>query len=371
MPSTPTLTATPAIARYRADALVAFAHALLARAGVRDDIARDVASVLVDGDLLGHTTHGLALLAPISPKSRRARWRRRASRRSSTRGPPRRRGTANRLPGPWLTLRAFDAAAAMAATYGTGTVVIRRSHHIACLAAYLQAHDRPRPDGAPLLLRSVDDAASRRSAACRRCSRPIRSRRAFRRRGDPILLDISASFTTNGLTGRLYKAGEKLPHPWVQDAQGNATDDPAVLFNDPKGTLLPLGGLEAGHKGYALALLVEALTAGSRASAAPIRRRLGRDRVRAGARSRGVRRRRRIRAADGLARRRVPRRDAAARRRTRAPAGRERHEALSRAAGRTASRCSRASCRRCSRGRKSSASRCRKSRTLRTGGRQR
>jgi L-lactate dehydrogenase len=80
--------------------------------------------------------------------------------------------------------------------------------------------------------------------------------------GDPILLDISASYTTNGLTGRLHKAGEKLPHPWVQDAQGRATDDPAVLFNEPKGTLLPLGGLEAGHKGYALALLIEALTAG-------------------------------------------------------------------------------------------------------------
>ena len=43
-----------------------------------------------------------------------------------------------RLPGPWVTLRAFDAAAAMALTYGTGTVVVRRSHHIACLAAYLK-----------------------------------------------------------------------------------------------------------------------------------------------------------------------------------------------------------------------------------------
>jgi LDH2 family malate/lactate/ureidoglycolate dehydrogenase len=36
----------------------------------------------------------------------------------------------------------------------------------------------------------------------------------------------------------------------------------AVLFREPKGTLLPLGGLDAGHKGYALALLVEALTGG-------------------------------------------------------------------------------------------------------------
>jgi len=78
--------------------------------------------------------------------------------------------------------------------------------------------------------------------------------------GDPIILDISASYTTNGLTGRLHAKGEKLPHPWIQDAQGNPTRDPAVLFTEPRGTLLPLGGIEAGHKGYALALLVEAAT---------------------------------------------------------------------------------------------------------------
>jgi len=35
-----------------------------------------------------------------------------------------------------------------------------------------------------------------------------------------------------------------------------------VLFNEPRGTLLPLGGLDAGHKGFALALLIEAMTAG-------------------------------------------------------------------------------------------------------------
>jgi L-lactate dehydrogenase len=60
--------------------------------------------------------------------------------------------------------------------------------------------------------------------------------------GDPILLDISASLTTNGMTNRLYQEGKKLPHPWIQDHEGNPTDDPAVLFNEPKGTLLPIGG---------------------------------------------------------------------------------------------------------------------------------
>ena len=37
---------------------------------------------------------------------------------------------------------------------------------------------------------------------------------------------------------------------------------PACCSTSRTGTLLPLGGLDAGHKGYALALLVEALTGG-------------------------------------------------------------------------------------------------------------
>src|SRR5437868_2501829 len=49
-------------ARYAADTLCAFATELLSSAGVREDIARDVAAILLDGDLMGHTTHGLALL---------------------------------------------------------------------------------------------------------------------------------------------------------------------------------------------------------------------------------------------------------------------------------------------------------------------
>ena len=43
-----------------------------------------------------------------------------------------------RLPGPWLVRRAIDAAMSMAKEHGSGTITIRRSHHIACLAAYLK-----------------------------------------------------------------------------------------------------------------------------------------------------------------------------------------------------------------------------------------
>ncbi len=249
------------LSRYNVDALVNFAHALLAKGGVRDDIARDVAAVLVDGDLLGHTTHGLALLPAYLAEIEKGTMTKTGEPRVLNGRPAAQTWDGMRLPGPWLTLRAFDTAATMALTYGTGTVVIRRAHHIACLAAYLK---RMTDRGLMALLVCSDPSACSVApfGAVSPVFTPNPMAAGIPTTGDPILLDISASLTTNGLTARLYKAGEHLPHAWVQDAQGNATADPAVLFNDPKGTLLPLGGLDAGHKGYALALMIEALTAG-------------------------------------------------------------------------------------------------------------
>ncbi len=238
-----------------------FAHALLTRTGLRDDIARDVAIVLVDGDLMGHTTHGLGLLAPYLAALEQGTMSKDGAPEVVERRAATQFWDGKRLPGPWLTLRAFDAAATMAKDAGSGTVVVRRSHHIACLAAYL-----PRMTAQGLVALVYCSDPNVKSVAPFGGVTPVFTPNPFAAgiptSGEPILLDISASYTTNGLTGRLHQAGQKLPHPWLQDAQGNATADPAVLFREPPGTLLPLGGHDAGHKGFALALLVEALTAG-------------------------------------------------------------------------------------------------------------
>jgi LDH2 family malate/lactate/ureidoglycolate dehydrogenase len=77
-----------------------------------------------------------------------------------------------------------------------------------------------------------------------------------------VMVDISASITTNGMSNRKHKAGERFDEAWLLDAKGRATDDPATLFEKPPGTLLPVGGVSHGHKGYGMALIVEALTAG-------------------------------------------------------------------------------------------------------------
>ncbi len=247
--------------RYPASALVELANTLLVRIGVRADIAHDVADVLVMGDLLGHTTHGLAQLPGYLGELDVGAMAKSGAPSIVTARPAAQTWDGGRLPGPWLTLRALDVASVMAREYGTGTIAIRRSHHIACLAAYLK---RATDAGLMAIIVCSDPAGA--SVAPFGAVSPIFTPNPIAAgiptAGDPILLDVSASYTTNGLTARLYKSGEKLEHAWLQDAHGNATNDPAVLFDEPKGTLLPLGGLEAGHKGFGLALLIEALTAG-------------------------------------------------------------------------------------------------------------
>ena len=248
-------------ARYAAEALATFAQSLLQRAGLAAEMASDVAAILVEGDLLGHDTHGLALLAPYLAQIDHGGMARSGSY-TRIHG----RGAAatwdgRRLPGPWLVLRAMEAATTMAREHGTGTVVIRRSHHIACLAAYLK---RATDQGLVMQLICSDpnSASVAPFGGTRALFTPNPLAIGFPTQGDPVLVDVSASLTTNGMTGRLHRQGKKLEHAWLLDASGAETNDPAVLFDTPPGTLQPLGGMEAGHKGYGLALWVEAVTGG-------------------------------------------------------------------------------------------------------------
>jgi len=247
--------------RYRPEALVAFAAGLFERAGLARDRAECVARLLVEADLLGHTTHGLAL-APGYLQAIEAGT-------MAVSGEPEvlsDRGAAvlwdgRRLPGIWLTERAVALATERALAHGLATVSIRHSHHIGCLAVFLEGAARA---GFMVLIASSDPSVA--SVAPFGGSAPVMTPNPLAAGiptdGDPILIDVSMSITTNGLSDRLRREGGRYPGTWAIDAAGAATDDPAVLWADPPGTILPLGGLEYGHKGYALGLMVEALTQG-------------------------------------------------------------------------------------------------------------
>lgn len=247
--------------RYAAQALIDYAEALFVGAGLPADKAALVAPLMVEADLMGHTTHGLQLvgayLAALKDGSMTATGMPEVL---SDRGPVV-VWDGMRLSGVWLTASAVDLAVERARRYGTCTVSIRRSHHIACLAAFLQ---RATDEGMMVTLTCSDPAVASVApfGGTRAIYTPDPMAVGIPTSGDPILIDISASITTNGLTNRLHKEGRTLEHPWLIDAEGNPSKDPAVLFTDPPGTILPVGGLDHGHKGYGLALIVEALTQG-------------------------------------------------------------------------------------------------------------
>ena len=253
------MTIAQATLRFRADDLLAYARALLDRAGVRDDIGRDVADILLEADLLGHTTHGLALLAPYLSELDKGAMAKTGEPRVIARRAAAETWDGARLPGPWLTLRGIERAAAMARETGTGTVVIRRSHHIACLAAYLK---RVTDQGLAVIIECSDPtvAAVVPHGGTTAFITPNPLAAGLPTSGDPILVDVSMSITSMGYAKQQSDAGKALPGPWLIDHEGNATSDPGALFAAPKGALLPLGGLDAGHKGFGLGLLIEAMT---------------------------------------------------------------------------------------------------------------
>lgn len=247
--------------RFPASDLVVFALGLLTRAGLDPEKAEAVAEVLVEGDLLGHTTHGLALLAPYLTDLERGAMARSGEPRIVADFPAAVTWDGGRLPGPWLTRRALDLACQRARQQGTCTVVIRRSHHIACLAAYL----KPIADqGLAVVLTCSDPTVSSVAphGGRRDVFTPNPIAAAWPTQGDPVILDVSTSIATNAMTSRLRASGERFPGLWAIDANGSPTDDPNALTGNPPGALLPIGGVDHGHKGYALGLLVEALTGG-------------------------------------------------------------------------------------------------------------
>ena len=245
--------------KYDAEHLRKFAREVLIKAGLPEEPARVVARGLVEADLYGHSTHGLALLPDyvdeiangamtkegrpdvVSDFGAVALW------------------DARRLPGIWTTELAVTEAAKRARSFGIGAVTLRRSHHIACLAAFLEA---PARDGLALIVLSSDPSDSHVApfGGVTPVMTPNPIAVGIPASPDPILIDVSTSITTAAMCARMRNAGTPLPGKWLLDGEGNLTDDPQVMKKG--GSILPIGGTDHGHKGYGLGLMVETLTQG-------------------------------------------------------------------------------------------------------------
>ena len=246
--------------RVPADDLTSLAKGLLQAGGMEEDLARVTAEVLVEGDMIGHDTHGVGLLPWYLAEI--------AAGNLATTGRPEvvsDRGAAfvwdgRLLPGAWLLRAALDQAAERVTTQGVVTAAIRNCHHTCALAAFM----RPMTDRGLIVQLSVSNPAAERVApfgGTRALLTPNPLAVGFPTEGDPILIDVSASVTTTTMTQTLAREGGRFPEPWVLTAAGTPSDDPREV-TERGGTIMPLGGALKGHKGFGLALMVDLLGQG-------------------------------------------------------------------------------------------------------------
>lgn len=258
------MTAMPPPPQFRRpeDALRQLAAGLFKAAGLDCDKADRVGRLLVLTDMMGRATHGLAQCPAYLEQLANGGMTR-------TGLPAVVRDTGatvvwdgDYLPGLWLMDQALELAFTRLPQHGVVTLAMRRSHHIGCLAALAkQATDR----GYFALIAS--------SGPHTKAVAPFGGRQGlfspnpfavgFPTPAAPVLVDICASLTTISMVRERTAAGLMLDHPWAMDCAGQPTHDPSVVEQkEERGSLLLLGGEDAGHKGFGLALMVEALTQG-------------------------------------------------------------------------------------------------------------
>ena len=243
--------------RYAAAELQQFASAMFQRTGLAGERADVMAEVFLQADLLGFTTHGMNRVASnlqwlLDGESRRDGEPLVLSDRGNCFN-----WDAQFLPGPWVLSRAIEQALQRIPEQGVVTATIRRSQHIACLAAYLPqiieagyvailtcstpAENTVSPQGGRDPLFSANPLAFAAPA------------------GDyPLLFDISMSVTAGGYVARAKREGKKLPTQCLKDSDGQLSDDPAAFENG--GSILPVGGADHGYKGAALSAMLEVLS---------------------------------------------------------------------------------------------------------------
>ena len=235
----------------------AFARDALHAKGLREDLAAQTAGILIEADLMGHNTHGIAQLPAYLQQIDLGGMACDGAFEVTQDAPAAFAIAGNRLPGAHVLTHALREALERSRVHPVVTATIADCFHIGALQTYLPPVIE---QGRIALIFTTDPGAS--SVAPFGAVEPVLTSNplAFAVPGArPIMADICTSLISNGTAAQARQAGAALPGAYVLGSDGRTTDDPEALFADPPGTILPLGGTGFGHKGFALGLLVETL----------------------------------------------------------------------------------------------------------------
>lgn len=242
-----------------------FAKQVMKKSGCSDSEAEEVATVLVEADLRGIHSHGVARLKRYVDHINAGIIKPKAEPQLINETPLGVVYNGNGGVGQHVSMLAMNRCIEKAGSYGVGFCSVKNSNHFGIAGYYAEMASKKGHIGialtntAPLVVPTFSKEPVLGT-------NPISV--AIPMNNNTFLLDMATSVVPRGKLEVYNRLSKALPQGWAVNSDGLPTSDPSealVSLSNRSGGLLPLGGAEelfGGHKGYGLSLLVELLTAG-------------------------------------------------------------------------------------------------------------
>jgi len=219
--------------------------------GVNDAAARLVADTLVQADLWGHQSHGIMRLFWYAARIKSGAMDANAT--------PQIDGGLGALSamdgqgglGQVVADAAMTHAIALSKEHGIGAIAVRNSGHFGTAMYFTKMAADAGCVG--FVSTNASPAMAPWGGTEKRVGTNPWSWAAPAGRHPTMMLDIANTAVARGKLYLARQRGEPIPDTWAIDADGTATTDPAAGI---AGTILPM----AGHKGYAISMLMDVLS---------------------------------------------------------------------------------------------------------------
>ena len=233
------------------DELRDFATRCYQALGVNAAYADIVADSLVQADLWGHQSHGVMRLFWYA--------KRLISGAANGNAVPKIEGGLGAITsmdgggglGQVAAKTAMQKSISLAQTHGIGAVGVRNSGHFGTAMYYTKLAAEAGCVG--FISTNASPAMAPWGGTEKRVGNNPWSWAAPAGRHAPMMLDFANTSVARGKLYLAQKQGVSIPDNWAIDANGNATTDPAAGI---AGTILPM----AGHKGYAISVIMDMLS---------------------------------------------------------------------------------------------------------------
>ena len=226
-------------------------------AGSSEADAKIVADHLVDANLTGHDSHGVGMLPQYVDQVSAGLLDPRAHAKIEDAAPSMLAVDGQRGWGQVVAREATEAGIARARQTGIALVALRNAAHIGRIGTYGEFAAA----AGMVSLHFVNVVGHRglvapfRGSDARFSTNPVCITVPASKGKPAIILDFATSKQAMGKIRVAMNRNQTLPDGVIIDPKGKPSNDPKIMWTDPRGAILPFGD----HKGYGLAFICELL----------------------------------------------------------------------------------------------------------------